>query len=242
VTVAVDSEREQDQSPADAELTGAARRQLNRRLRREQRQIEQQARQRRVIAKRAMTWVAIVVLTGAASYFVLPPILASYDRSAAATAQAPNSSTGGTSQSGWPGEQFPDQGRTHIKRGDAHVAYNSVPPTSGPHWDDWPPYGVHNQQLPDEWQVHHLEHGGIMVQYQCPDGCPELVDQLKAIVGRYKNKVILAPYDAPRLPHRIALTAWTRLDSFDDFDEARIVDFIDAYLNRGPEQFMDPSS
>ena len=28
---------------------------------------------------------------------------------------------------------------------------------------------------------------------------------------------------------RIALTAWTRLDTFDEFDENRIVRFIDAY-------------
>jgi hypothetical protein len=28
---------------------------------------------------------------------------------------------------------------------------------------------------------------------------------------------------------RIALTAWTRLDGFEEFDEKRIVRFIDAY-------------
>ena len=87
--------------------------------------------------------------------------------------------------------------------------------------------------------MHHLEHGGIMVQYQCPTGCADLVDKLKGIVSRYPYKVILAPYNAPQMPHRIALTAWTRLDSFDDFDEQRIVDFIEAYKNKGPEFFPD---
>jgi hypothetical protein len=29
--------------------------------------------------------------------------------------------------------------------------------------------------------------------------------------------------------HRIALTAWTRIDTFDESDEGRIVRFIDAY-------------
>jgi hypothetical protein len=29
---------------------------------------------------------------------------------------------------------------------------------------------------------------------------------------------------------RIALTAWQRLDKFDEFDEGRIVTFIEAYL------------
>ena len=26
-------------------------------------------------------------------------------------------------------------------------AYNSVPPTSGPHWEDWPPYGSTDKPL-----------------------------------------------------------------------------------------------
>jgi hypothetical protein len=39
--------------------------------------------------------------------------------------------------------------------------------------------------------------------------------------------VILAPY--PNLETRIALTAWGRIDTFEDFDEQRIVRFIDAY-------------
>jgi hypothetical protein len=53
------------------------------------------------------------------------------------------------------------------------------------------------------------------------------VEQLTAIVRRYEIQVILAPY--PGMPTRIALTAWTRLDAFDEFDEARIVRFIRAY-------------
>ena len=44
---------------------------------------------------------------------------------------------------------------------------------------------------------------------------------------RYETQVILAPY--PGMRTRIALTAWTRLDAFDDLDEARIVRFIRAY-------------
>ena len=39
--------------------------------------------------------------------------------------------------------------------------------------------------------------------------------------------MLLAPY--PSMKSRIALTAWTRLDRFDEFDEKRIVRFIEAY-------------
>jgi len=73
--------------------------------------------------------------------------------------------------------------------------------------------------------VHNLEDGGVLVQYNCE--CPELVEQLRAIVRRYDRQVILAPY--PTMKSRIALTAWTRIDAFDAFDETRIVRFIEAY-------------
>jgi len=41
--------------------------------------------------------------------------------------------------------------------------------------------------------------------------------------------VILAPY--PGLKEKIALTAWSRIDKLDDFDEDRIVGFIEAYIH-----------
>jgi hypothetical protein len=64
-----------------------------------------------------------------------------------------------------------------------------------------------------------------MVQYNCT--CPELVDQLRGVVSKYDRFVILAPY--PGMKPRIALTAWTRLDRLEEFDEKRIVRFIQAY-------------
>ena len=75
--------------------------------------------------------------------------------------------------------------------------------------------------------MHNLEDGGAVVQYNCLAGCPQLVEQLKAVVRRYETRVVLAPY--PGMGSQIALTAWTRIDPFDEFDEKRIVRFIDAY-------------
>lgn len=37
----------------------------------------------------------------------------------------------------------------------------------------------------------------------------------------------MAPY--PKLDTKIALTAWTRIDKFNDFDEERIQKFIKAF-------------
>lgn len=125
-----------------------------------------------------------------------------------------------------PGEKLPDLGNLHLQTAsDPHVPYNSEPPTSGPHLGYIAPWGVHTRPIPNELQVHNLEDGGVMVQYNCT--CPDLVDKLLGVVNRYDKFVILAPY--PGMKTQIALTAWTRLDRFEEFDEKRIVRFIDAY-------------
>jgi hypothetical protein len=127
-----------------------------------------------------------------------------------------------------PGIAMPDQGNLHIAtERDPHEPYNSDPPTSGPHLPYIAPWGIHAEPIAKELQVHNLEDGGVMVQYDCPAGCPDLVARLRAVVERYREHVILAPY--PGMQHRIALTAWTRIDAFDDWSEPRVVRFIDAY-------------
>ncbi|OLD77532.1 MAG: hypothetical protein AUG87_04385 [Candidatus Rokubacteria bacterium 13_1_20CM_4_70_14] len=121
---------------------------------------------------------------------------------------------------------MPDQGNLHIPTADSpHEPYNSDPPTSGPHLPYIAPWGVHTRPIPTPLQVHNLEDGGVLVQYNCE--CPELVEKLRAIVRRYDRHVILAPY--PPMKSRIVLTAWTRLDAFEEPDEKRIVRFIEAY-------------
>src|SRR5213592_2834325 len=125
-----------------------------------------------------------------------------------------------------PGVLMPDQGNLHIPTADSpHEPYNSDPPTSGPHLPYIAPWGVHTRPIQPELQVHNLEDGGVVVQYNCE--CPELAEQLKKVVQGYDKYVILAPY--PSMKTRIALTAWTRIDTFDDFDERRIRRFINAY-------------
>jgi len=129
-------------------------------------------------------------------------------------------------QANLPGVQFADQGNLHVSSADTpHEQYNSDPPTSGPHLPYIAPWGVHTRPIVRELQVHNLEDGGVVVQYNCE--CPDLVAKLKAIVDKYDRQVILAPY--PGMKHKIALTAWTRLDPTDEFDEGRIIRFIEAY-------------
>jgi len=125
-----------------------------------------------------------------------------------------------------PGTLAADQGNRHIQsESDPHEAYSTDPPTSGPHLPYIASWGIHTRPIAPELQVHNLEDGGVLVQYNCE--CPDLVQELKAIVSKYDKQVILAPY--PKMTHTIALTAWTRIDTMDKVDEGRIRRFIEAY-------------
>ena len=125
-----------------------------------------------------------------------------------------------------PGLKMPDQGNLHIaSETTPHEAYNSDPPTSGPHLPYIAPWGVHTRPIVRELQVHNLEDGGVVVQYSCE--CPDVVARLRDIVNRYDRQVVLAPY--PGMKSRIALTAWTRIEAMERLDEARVRRFIDTY-------------
>jgi len=133
---------------------------------------------------------------------------------------------------GSPGEFTPSLGNRHVTEAEAGLTkYNSDPPTSGPHFSMVARWGIHEQPVAKELQVHNLEDGGVVVQYNCPttsEDCKTLVQKLTTIVLKYDH-VILAPY--PALSHKIALTAWTRIDKFNDFNEKRIVAFIESYIH-----------
>ena len=133
------------------------------------------------------------------------------------------------------GRHVPEMNRLHVKLGQAHPPYNSVPATSGWHYGQPyapAPWGVHTVTFVDEVLVHNLEHGGIGVHYSCPDGCAGLVEQLAEFVNRAVNKgdkFVMSPY--PGMDTRFALTAWTYIDRFDELDLDRLAAFAGAHMN-----------
>ena len=129
-------------------------------------------------------------------------------------------------QADLPGQKFADLGNLHVQTvGDPHEPYNSTPPTSGPHLPYIAPWGIHTRPIPNELQVHNLEDGGVVIQYNCD--CPDLAAKLGDLVRQYDKHVIVAPY--PEMASTIALTAWTRIETLSAFDEKRIRRFIEAY-------------
>lgn len=64
------------------------------------------------------------------------------------------------------GTKMSDLGRKHVPAGEK-VDYNSNPPTSGPHYSDWVKSGVYSEPKDDRNMVHSLEHGYVIMSYNC---------------------------------------------------------------------------
>jgi len=141
---------------------------------------------------------------------------------------------------------FTTQGNNHIEFGSpSPLAYNSVPPTSGPHYGNLVAWNVYQKENPQRYEhlIHNLEDGGVVLYYQCEEACPDLVQQLTDIADPYLKAgkhVVVAPNDPAWTENnsqpfhqdmgaRIAIAAWTKLLKMDEVDEAAIRSFIDRY-------------
>jgi hypothetical protein len=178
--------------------------------------------------------------------------------SAAASPSGPASATptaaSGAATPGGPaflGTHYPSQGHTHLMNGEPDdFVYNSDPPTSGPHREIFNDAFISSSPLLSFVQVHLLEHGNILLQYNCI--CPDVTAALTKIAMQYDQglmpagqtkpttsdvqsaeeqgkAVLVAPY--PHMKSRIALTAWTHLGALKTVDEQKIESFINAHLS-----------
>jgi len=118
---------------------------------------------------------------------------------------------------------------------ETHEPYSSNPPTSGAHLPFIADWGAYQVPLPLALQVYNLKAGGVVIQYNCRKPCPDTVAKLEGVLERYPEYVLLAPY--PLMESKIAVTAWGKLETFDEFDEASIVNFIE--INKGIAHHAD---
>lgn len=115
--------------------------------------------------------------------------------------------------------------------------YNSNPPTSGDHLEDPAEAGFYTEQVGDGNLIHSLEHGYIIINYDCSgieSDCNELKNNIKAIVDDYPWKVIGNP--RPENDHLISVTAWSLVMHLDTFDRDKIITFLNKYRNKAPEK------
>lgn len=65
-----------------------------------------------------------------------------------------------------PGQKLEDLGREHVPVG-TKVKYETNPPTSGSHYEEWTRAGVYSDPKDDRNLVHSLEHGYVILSYKC---------------------------------------------------------------------------
>lgn len=129
------------------------------------------------------------------------------------------------------GEEVTVMESGHISPGASHEPYNSNPPTSGNHLASPANWGVYSTPLTDEQAIHNLEHGGIWISYKDIDDQTQA--QLETIAKANGGSVILSP--RPSNDAKISLASWGRLEKLENYDEAKILEFIRSNKNKSPE-------
>jgi hypothetical protein len=144
------------------------------------------------------------------------------------------------------GEEFPIAEAEHIPEGQKATNYNSDPPTSGQHYSEPAEAGFYEEAPPDERLVHNLEHGHIVVYYNCTNlsesACSDLKEGIRQALERagvvsstQTLKIVAAP--RPGMPNMVTYTSWGRLYRAESFDEDEFLLFVEQNRNRAPEPF-----
>ncbi len=135
----------------------------------------------------------------------------------------------------------PNDGHGHTANDCDPVTYATNPPSSGTHYPDWTVYKTYATPVPWGFLVHDLEHGAVVIVYNCPDGCPAEVAQAQAFIdslppdpgcGGAPRKVVLPP--DPTLDVRWAAAAWTWTLRAPCFDRSAFAAFVAAHYD-GPD-------
>ncbi|MDZ7799936.1 MAG: DUF3105 domain-containing protein [Trueperaceae bacterium] len=130
-----------------------------------------------------------------------------------------------------PGERFASQGNRHIALGTNVPDYNSDPPTSGPHTPDLASWGTYEpgDEVNDQRLIHNMEDGGVILWYRPAEDAAATNERISVLeqASRGYRRVVIAP--RPDMETPFTLTAWQRLQRFDEPDVDAMRTFVDAY-------------
>jgi hypothetical protein len=147
----------------------------------------------------------------------------------------------------------PDLSSLHVDECSV-IDHLSNPPNSGPHYGTWSAFKTYEEAIPWGFLVHGLEHGGIVLAYNCPGGCDAEVAKMQAFVDDQPqddecSRAVKARFTImpdPNLDVPFAVAAWGHMAKGDCFDETVVADFVEAHYAKAPEdvcaQGVDVSS
>lgn len=149
--------------------------------------------------------------------------------------------------SGTIGTQVPDEGTPSHIDPSTQWTYKFYPPTSGPHYSvagSAPVTWGTVDTLVEGQFVHNLEHGGVVILYNCPSGsdCTSLKNSLTNYVQKLAPleptytvaKIVMTPY-SHGMQKKIALVAWHYIEFLDAYDQNAITQFYENHVDQGPE-------
>lgn len=123
------------------------------------------------------------------------------------------------------------------------VTYSTNPPTSGPHYPIWAQFKTYTTPVERGFYVHDLEHGAVVILYNCPTGCEAELDQLATFLAArpadplctapVKSRVVVTP--DPLIDTKFAAAAWGTFLKSDCLDLTALGAFMDAHYGMGPE-------
>jgi hypothetical protein len=123
------------------------------------------------------------------------------------------------------------------------ITWSTNPPTSGPHYPIWAAFKTYDAPIPRGFWVHDLEHGAIVIAYNCPSGCDAELAELAAFLDArpvdpqcapaVKRRVVVVP--DPLLDTTFAAAAWGWALESSCFDLAMLAPFYDAHYAQAPE-------
>lgn len=125
----------------------------------------------------------------------------------------------------------------------SEIDYPRFPPAGGPHFSVWADFDTYEEPIETGFLVHSLEHGAVALLYDCPEGCPEVVDVFAGIKATREdtlcraqssdNRIIIAP--EPKLDVAIAVVAWGHVYLATCLDEGSLSAFVEAHYAQAPE-------
>ncbi len=113
------------------------------------------------------------------------------------------------------------------------------PPVGGDHCPTWLPCRKYDTaQKRCNW-LHNLEHGHAVLAWNCPQGCPEIVEALNALwqtrqADTQQRRIIVTP--DPSLPKRVAAMVWGYGWVSDEYGEASILEVLSHQDEEAPEK------
>jgi hypothetical protein len=124
------------------------------------------------------------------------------------------------------------------------LSYPMSPPVFGDHYPVWAAYGSYDFPIPLGYLVHDLEHGAVVIFYECPHGCSDEVAEVQRFIDALPEDSRCTPLGIPRqvilvprpgLGSRWAASAWGVSITADCFDPELFRRFYDEHVAHGPE-------